>query len=68
MDFNWASYGHRLSWVPLHVATMCCLWSKLLMIRAVKHWHRWPREMVDEPSLEIFKVRKDGALSKLIEL
>lgn len=32
----------------------------------VKHWHRWPREMVDVPSLEIFKVRLDMALSNMI--
>ena len=50
------------------MATACCLWSKLFMIRTVKHWHRLPREMVDVPSMEIFKGRKDGALSKLIEL
>jgi len=27
------------------------------------HWHRLPREMVDAPSLETFKVRLDQALS-----
>jgi len=32
----------------------------------VRHWHRFPREVVDAPSLEIFKVRLDGALSNLI--
>jgi len=31
----------------------------------VKHWHRLPREMVDAPSLETFKVRLDEALSNL---
>ena len=34
----------------------------------VKHWHRLPREVVDAPSLETFKVRLDGALSNLIWL
>jgi len=34
----------------------------------VKHWHRFPREVVDAPSLETFKVRLDGALSNLIQL
>jgi len=38
------------------------------MVRVVKHWHRLPREVVDPPSLETFKVRLDGALSNLIEL
>ena len=31
----------------------------------VKHWHRLPREVVDAPSLETFKVRLDRALSNL---
>ncbi|KFV52258.1 hypothetical protein N328_09268, partial [Gavia stellata] len=35
-------------------------------MRVVKHWHRLPREVVDAPSLETFKVRLDWALSNLI--
>ncbi|KAK4819098.1 hypothetical protein QYF61_025357 [Mycteria americana] len=35
-------------------------------MRMVKHWNRLPREVVDAPSLETFKVRLDGALSNLI--
>jgi len=34
-------------------------------MRVVKHWHRLPREVVDAPSLETFKVRLDEALSNL---
>lgn len=34
----------------------------------IKHWHRLPKQVVDVPSLETFKVRLDGALSYLIEL
>jgi len=34
-------------------------------MRVVKHWNRFPREVVDVPSLEAFKVRLDGALSNL---
>ncbi|KFW73097.1 hypothetical protein AS28_03604, partial [Pygoscelis adeliae] len=34
--------------------------------RVVKHWNRLPREVLDAPSLETFKVRLDGALSNLI--
>ena len=32
----------------------------------VKHWNGMPREVVEVPSLETFKVRLDGALSNLV--
>ena len=32
----------------------------------VRHWNRLPREVVDAPSLEVFKARLDGALSNLV--
>jgi len=34
----------------------------------VKPWTRLPREAVDTPSLETFKVKLDRTLSNLIEL
>ena len=40
----------------------------LFMIKAVRHWHRVPREMVDAPSLETVEVWLDHTLSNLIEL
>ncbi|KFW73567.1 hypothetical protein AS28_12111, partial [Pygoscelis adeliae] len=40
--------------------------KKFFTLRVVKHWNRLPREVVDAPSLETFKVRLDGALSNLI--
>ena len=40
--------------------------QKFFTMRAVKHWSRLPREVVDAPSLKTFKVSLDGALSNLI--
>jgi len=35
-------------------------------MRVVRHWTRLPRKFVDASSLEVFKARLDGALSKLV--
>jgi len=40
--------------------------NKLFPMSVVRHWNRLPRETVDAPSLEVFKVRFDGTLSSLV--
>ncbi|KFQ20089.1 hypothetical protein N332_01879, partial [Mesitornis unicolor] len=40
--------------------------KKFFTVRVVRHWHRLPREVVDAPSLEVFKARLDKALSSLV--
>ncbi|KFP82530.1 hypothetical protein N310_03273, partial [Acanthisitta chloris] len=40
--------------------------KKFFTVRIVRHWNRLPREAVDVPSLEAFKIRLDGALSNLV--
>jgi len=40
--------------------------KKFFMLRVVKHWNGFPREVVEAPSLETFKARLDRALSNLI--
>jgi len=39
---------------------------KFFTMKVVRHWNRLPREAVDAPSLVVFKVRLDGALSNLV--
>ncbi|KAK4827390.1 hypothetical protein QYF61_017795, partial [Mycteria americana] len=39
--------------------------NKFFTMRVMRHWNRLPREVVDAPSLEVFKARLDGALSNL---
>jgi len=40
--------------------------KKFFTVRVLKHCNRFPREVVDAPSLETLKARLDGALSNLI--
>ncbi|KFQ16237.1 hypothetical protein N330_05347, partial [Leptosomus discolor] len=40
--------------------------KKFFTLRVVRHWNRLPEEVVDAPSLEVFKARLDGALSNLL--
>ena len=40
--------------------------KKFFTMRVVRHWHRLPREVVEAPSLEVFKARLDEALGNLV--
>ena len=40
--------------------------GKFFTKRVVRCWNRLPREVVDAPSLEVFKARLDGALGNLV--
>ncbi|GAB0205611.1 hypothetical protein GRJ2_003026700 [Grus japonensis] len=40
--------------------------KKIFSMRAVRHWNRLPKEVVDAPSLEVFKARLDEALGNLV--
>ena len=40
--------------------------KKFFTQRVGMHWHRLPKEVVDDPSLEAFKARLDVALGSLV--
>ncbi|KFO92987.1 hypothetical protein N320_00672, partial [Buceros rhinoceros silvestris] len=40
--------------------------KKYFIMRVVKYWPRLPREVEDTPSLAVFNVMLDGALSNLV--
>ena len=42
--------------------------KKFFTVLVVRHRSRLPREVMDTPSLEVYKVRLDGALSTPIKL
>ncbi|KGL72933.1 hypothetical protein N309_09742, partial [Tinamus guttatus] len=50
--------GHKLRQQKFHMN----LRTNFLTVRVMEHWNRLPREVVESPSLEIFKTRLDAVL------
>ena len=42
------------------------MWKNFFMVRVMEHWNRLPREVVESPSLEIFKTHLDAYLCSLL--
>jgi len=40
--------------------------KNFITLRVMEHWNRLPREVVESPSLEIFKTRSDAVLCSLL--
>jgi len=54
--------GHKLKHRKFHVNMR----KNLFTLRVMEHWSRLPREVVESPSLEIFKTHLDAVLCSLL--
>ena len=53
--------GHKMEHRKFHTNM-----RKNFMVRVTEHWDRLPREVVESPSLEIFKAHLDAYLGNLL--
>jgi len=53
--------GHKLKHRKFHLNM-----RNNFTLRVTEHWNRLPREVVESPSLEIFKTRLDKVLCSLL--
>ncbi|KFV85996.1 hypothetical protein N308_06805, partial [Struthio camelus australis] len=54
--------GHKLNCRQFHLN----LRKNFFTVRVTEHWNGLPREVVESPSLEIFKTRLDAILGNML--
>jgi len=54
--------GHKMKQKKFRLNTR----KNFFPLRVMEHWNRLPREVVEFPSLEIFKTRLDAVLCSLL--
>jgi len=53
---------YRLHWDTFNLDVR----EKFFTVRAIVHWNSLPRDVVDAPSLEVFRIQLDRVLNNLI--
>ena len=56
------SYGHKIEHRKFRTNTR----KNFFTVRVMEHWNRLPRQVVESPSLEIFKAHLDAYLGSLL--